>query len=161
MDRANTIEFRISREDLENFYANPKQVDLEAIRSKGKEQATVFMELAARYNIQIDRKSHKTIFIEFFEQLQAAGAEFGFRTAQEMSELIAFLQYFGTSLDEAYDIAIMQKLLPKLHGSRSKLSKPLAALIKLCENKYPISLEKLNRMLKNAEENGFTSYAEA
>jgi 5-methylcytosine-specific restriction protein B len=161
LDRANTIEFRISREDMENFYANPKPVDLEAIRSNGKEQASVFMELAARYNIQIDRKSHKTIFIEFFEQLQAAGAEFGFRTAQEMSELIAFLQYFGTSLDEAYDIAIMQKLLPKLHGSRSKLSKPLSALIKLCENKYPISLEKLNRMLKNAEENGFTSYAEA
>jgi hypothetical protein len=55
----------------------------------------------------------------------------------------------------------MQKLLPKLHGSRSKLNKVLPTLIELCEGKYIISLEKLERMKKNAEENGFASYAEA
>ena len=79
----------------------------------------------------------------------------------------------------------MQKLLPKLHGSRSKLVKILIALSGLCveditkevfekqfddlyknnfdglTKKYPISFEKLIRMYKNVLANGFTSYAEA
>jgi len=79
----------------------------------------------------------------------------------------------------------MQKLLPKLHGSRSKLVKVLIALAALCiedkqkeefiknfENhlkndfdgidiKFKISFEKLIRMYKNVLANGFTSYAEA
>jgi 5-methylcytosine-specific restriction protein B len=79
----------------------------------------------------------------------------------------------------------MQKLLPKLHGSRSKLSKVLITLGQLClegdkdvkkeffdkhnevdfENEpqilYRVSLEKISRMHKNVVEHGFTSYAEA
>jgi 5-methylcytosine-specific restriction protein B len=86
---------------------------------------------------------------------------------------------------------VVQKLLPKLHGSRKKLVGPLETLAGLCINPdaykgvkgreayralnedktdpnmkkanviYPISFEKIERMLKNAIENGFTSYAEA
>jgi hypothetical protein len=78
-----------------------------------------------------------------------------------MIKLVTYLQHFGVSANNAYDIAIMQKLLPKLHGSRSKLNKVLPALIELCEGKYIISLEKLERMKKNSDENGFASYAEA
>jgi hypothetical protein len=88
------------------------------------------------------------------------------------------------------DIAIMQKLLPKLHGSRNKLTKVLPILGGFCltDNskikedyldkfvsnsltevelkadtniKYKISFEKICRMYKNAVENGFASYAEA
>ena len=78
----------------------------------------------------------------------------------------------------------MQKLLPKLHGSRRKLCPVLEILAKLCvqegdakkdflENKeelvfkenanviYPLSLEKITRMYKGAIDNGFASYAEA
>jgi 5-methylcytosine-specific restriction protein B len=79
----------------------------------------------------------------------------------------------------------MQKLLPKLHGSRRKLCPILEVLAKLCveesidvkkdflENKeelvfkenaevlYPLSLEKITRMYKGAIDNGFASYAEA
>lgn len=78
------------------------------------------------------------------------------------------------------DVVIMQKLLPKLHGSQRKLVKVLEALGKLClktgdvkiylngekdlneQNvKYPLSLDKIIRMYKNLESNGFASYAEA
>ncbi len=78
----------------------------------------------------------------------------------------------------------MQKLLPKLHGSRSKLVPILELLAVLCfdegtfkeEQKkeifntikegefseiYTLSLEKITRMYHNAVSNGFTSYAEA
>ncbi len=76
----------------------------------------------------------------------------------------------------------MQKLLPKVHGSRKKLEPVLRKLGELClketnnfddilksedekiysdKGKYPISLEKICRMYKNLMHNGFTSYAEA
>lgn len=94
--------------------------------------------------------------------------------------LIKKLKTFSNLSDEeCLDIAIMQKLLPKLHGSRSKIVKVLDALILLCLKEgqefsiakcdevletniiYPISYEKLIRMYKNVLDNGFTSYAEA
>jgi len=83
------------------------------------------------------------------------------------------------------DAAVMQKLLPKVHGSRNKLNKILPVLGGFCllkpenvkeeylekfdaidfendENiKYKLSFEKICRMYRNALENGYASYAEA
>lgn len=82
------------------------------------------------------------------------------------------------------DAAIMQKLLPKVHGSRRKLEPVLKSLAELClrdkaqiadvlnpkkdisfherdKYKYPVSLEKIRRMYTGLINNGFTSYAEA
>ena len=143
------------------YLKDARPLKMDAINAKGKENAESFMQLAARDSIQIDRKKHKDIFLAFFEKLQAVASEFGYRTANEMTELVAYLIHFGLTDNQAIDFAIMQKLLPKLHGSRSKLSKTLPALMELCEGKYPISMEKLIRMQKGAEENGFASYAEA
>jgi 5-methylcytosine-specific restriction protein B len=161
LDRANTIEFRITPEEMEVFYQNNKPLNMDALMAQGKDQAPAFMSLAAGKDFSIDRSKHKDTFVAFFETLQVAGAEFGYRTANEMTTLVSYLVHFGMSESEAYDVAIMQKLLPKLHGSRSKLNKVLPRLIELCQDKYPISLEKLERMKKNAEENGFASYSEA
>ena len=161
LDRANTIEFRITPEEMDAFYQNNTPLNMDALKAQGKDQAPAFMSLAAGNNLSIDRSKHKDTFVAFFETLQVAGAEFGYRTANEMTALVSYLSHFGMSESEAYDVAIMQKLLPKLHGSRSKLNKVLPRLIELCQDKYPISLEKLERMKKNAEENGFASYAEA
>jgi 5-methylcytosine-specific restriction protein B len=161
LDRANTIEFRITPEEMETFYKNTEPLDMDALKTQGKEQAPAFMALASGKDLTIDRSKHKDTFVAFFEALQAAGAEFGYRTANEMTTLVSYLMHFGMSETEAYDVAIMQKLLPKLHGSRSKLNKVLPRLIELCQDKYLISLEKLERMKKNAEDNGFASYAEA
>jgi hypothetical protein len=119
------------------------------------------MKLASGENLYINPATHNAAFISFFKTLQIAGAEFGYRTANEMTKLVGYLGNFGVSVNDAHDIAIMQKLLPKLHGSRSKLNKILPVLIELCKDKYFISLEKLDRMKKNADENGFASYAEA
>jgi 5-methylcytosine-specific restriction protein B len=161
LDRANTIEFRISFHEMENYYKTAKPLEMDALVSKGKEHAPQFMQLAEGEAIAIDYSVHKDVFISFFDTLQVAGAEFGYRTANEMAKLVSYLKHFGMADDEAYDIAIMQKLLPKLHGSRSKLNRVLPELIELCQGKYTISLEKLERMKKNADENGFASYAEA
>lgn len=84
--------------------------------------------------------------------------------------------------NQKIDIAIMQKLLPKLHGSRRKLSTVLETLGSFCISSdikinevfekadfdfnsedvlYPLSLEKIARMYRGAIDNGFTSFAEA
>jgi 5-methylcytosine-specific restriction protein B len=143
LDRANTIESRISYDEMENYFKTAKPLEMDAIVSKGKEQAPYFMQLASGETVTINHSAHNHAFISFFKTLQVAGAEFGYRTANEMIKLVTYLQQFGVSANNAYDIAIMQKLLPKLHGSRSKLNKVLPALIELCEGKYIISLEKL------------------
>jgi 5-methylcytosine-specific restriction protein B len=161
LDRANTIEFRVTLDEMKTYYKESIPLKMDELISKGAEHASSFMQLAAGAGVNFERKVHKETLVSFFEILQASGAEFGYRTAIEMTDLIAYLNHLGMTENEAYDIAIMQKLLPKLHGSRSKLNKTLPALITLCEGKYLISLAKLQRMLKNAEENGFASYAEA
>ena len=68
--------------------------------------------------------------------------------------------------------------MPKLHGSRKRLEKTLVALWDLCQDnggkslyeatfedakdaKYPESANKILRMFNAANENGFTSFAEA
>jgi 5-methylcytosine-specific restriction endonuclease McrBC GTP-binding regulatory subunit McrB len=172
LDRANTIEFRIAEDEMKNYFESQSALNMDLLvdnvetkRGRGASWAPAFMRLASREGFVINRKVHQDSFVKFFIELQRAGAEFGYRTANEMTELMAFLAHFNVETNEAYDIAIMQKLLPKLHGSRSKLNKVIPPLLALCENDgkviYPLSHEKLNRMKKNADENGFASYAEA
>lgn len=179
LDRANTIEFRVDSSNLKTFFEKPMKIDLFLIESKGAEMAENFLEIAQDKEIQ-NEEIYKEAFLKFFEELKKVGAEFGYRTATEMLLLIKKLKTFSDLSDEkCLDIAIMQKLLPKLHGSRSKIVKVLDALILLCLKEgqefsiakcdevletniiYPISYEKLIRMYKNVLDNGFTSYAEA
>ena len=179
LDRANTIEFRVDSSNLKTFFEKPMKIDLSLIESKGAEMAENFLEIAQDKEIQ-NEEIYKEAFLKFFEELKKVGAEFGYRTATEMLLLIKKLKTFSNLSDEkCLDIAIMQKLLPKLHGSRSKIVKVLDALILLCLKEgqefsiakcdevletniiYPVSYEKLIRMYKNVLDNGFTSYAEA
>ena len=127
---------------------------------------------------------NKTL-IDFFGELQKTGAEFGYRSASEILRLINQLGNLNKALtiSEKLDVAIMQKLLPKLHGSRRKLCPILETLGSFCLKEdlkmvtdvfmkdnfdysndnvlYPLSLEKISRMYKGAVDNGFASYAEA
>ena len=179
LDRANTIEFRIDDNHIKNFLEQPSKINLSVLDSKGMSMAQHFLALAKDNQVEQDENCTDT-FMKFFNELKEIGAEFGYRTAIEMLLLIKKLNTIGVfSKKESIDIALMQKLLPKLHGSRSKISKVLDALISLCledgisfsikksdeirpeEILYPITFEKLVRMYRNALDNGFTSYAEA
>ncbi|WHF52509.1 hypothetical protein QGN23_04320 [Chryseobacterium gotjawalense] len=179
LDRANTIEFRVDETNIKSFFDLPTKIDLSVLEGKGAAMAKSFLEISADNAIEKDDE-YSDILVKFFNELKKVGAEFGYRTAVEMLLLIKKLNIISSiSKNESIDIAVMQKLLPKLHGSRSKISKVLDALILLClkdghifsiaksdevltENiNYPIAFEKLVRMYKNALDNGFTSYAEA
>ena len=110
-------------------------------------------------------------------------AEFGYRSATEIFRFISQAHKNDDTAEkmnkeEVLDAAILQKLLPKLHGSRKKLEPALKGLWKLCfdpsikdtmqiarENIdkaiYKESADKIFRMYESAYANGFTSFAEA
>ncbi len=167
LDRANVIEFRVSDEEMSAFLENPVKPDLDAIAGQGAAYAKGFVAAARRKDVPLDeplKTEIRSVLMSFFNPLQEAGAEFGYRTAHEICRFVYFhkeLSGEDWSLDEAMDAAVMQKLLPKLHGSRRKLEPVLETLEKLCKSGYPRSLEKIQRMMKRLRENGFTSFAEA
>ena len=186
LDRANVIEFRITEEEIAAFLNNPGIPDLSKLSKQGANMAENFLAIAAISDTDKNEELTNKLNL-FFSELKKVGAEFGYRTASEIMQLVAKLKALEPTIENnvCLDIAIMQKLLPKLHGSRSKLVKVLIALAALCiddkqkeefiknfenhlkndfdgiEVKFDISFEKLIRMYKNVLANGFTSYAEA
>jgi hypothetical protein len=189
LDRANTIEFRLTEEDLDKFIQSEIPLKMNLLKAQGANMSDGFMGMALKESDK-NLKPSETDLKQFFSELKKSGAEFGYRTASEIGRLMYMLKELGELGDNLLDIAIMQKLLPKLHGSRNKLTKVLPVLGGFCLTessnikedyldkfvsnsltesdlksdsniKYKISFEKICRMYKNAVENGFASYAEA
>jgi len=178
LDRANVIEFRLDEQSIEDFFENRTSVT-NPVDAKGVTMAEDFLRLSLEKETFLSTDVKNEI-LAFFTSLKTVGAEFGYRTITETLILLKKLKEIDETIDteKVFDIAIMQKFLPKLHGSRSKIARVLEELMKLClvdeldvaslldqhyspECKYPISFEKLRRMYKNAIDNGFASYAEA
>ena len=183
LDRANVIEFRVSKKEMENFLDSPADIDLSKLAGKGAGMANDFVKIATSPAAKFsDKTSLSDELVKFFENLTEVGAEFGYRTANEISRFASLSEQLaeGWKFEHIMDAAISQKLLPKIHGSRRKLEKVLFRLGQLCLTegdaeellkkpesiiwesvKYPISFEKIIRMHKGLVENGFTSFAEA
>jgi len=186
LDRANTIEFRVTQEEMKNFLGNIRDINLDALTGKGAGMAKSFLEMAASREFPTDDIEEINVaLVQFFGELKKTGAEFGYRGATEILRLIHQLTVLDNTLtpNQKIDIAIMQKLLPKLHGSRRKLCPVLEILGSFCITGdikiikdvfekadfdfnganvlYPLSLEKISRMYRGAIDNGFASFAEA
>lgn len=187
LDRANVIEFRVSDTEMDVFLRGDTHSAIEMKRGSGSELGNLFMNLRNGEKQSHDFAREK--LMEFFRELRPIGAEFGYRTASEISRFFSFMKKLSPDAenDAILDGAIFQKLLPKVHGSRSKLDPVLKKLIGLCMSpseaqkelvdalikgskvpnepdllvRYPLSLEKLLRMYRNMTDNGFTSFAEA
>lgn len=179
LDRANVIEFKIAPEEMEQYLNEKKDIHLEAAFSACADMAMDFVN-KANSQIQIENGDEKPILLSFFQELKKVNAEFGYRTVNEIGR---YLHFADGNMDAtaAIDTAILQKLLPKLHGSRKKLVPTLTALWDICLNdgnttkidteteklnfqdgfKYPESAEKIKRMYDAVIDNGFTSFAEA
>jgi 5-methylcytosine-specific restriction protein B len=187
LDRANVIEFRVTAEEMKNYLDKNTILELDKLKSAGAEMAASFIKLAKDKSLKTnDSPFLQTELLNFFSELKKTGAEFGYRSASEIFRFAAVINNIepGWSIPEIIDAAIMQKLLPKVHGSRRKLEPVLKTLGNLClksghnfddfialkseinfndsdKIKYPLSLEKIVRMYQGLLDNGFTSYAEA
>ena len=183
LDRANVIEFKISADEMSSFLENMKDVNPDNIISKAANMAASFVEIASKNDLEKNEAAVETLK-KFFRELKNVNAEFGYRSATEIFRFICQAKNNDDTAvkitdDEILDAAIVQKLLPKLHGSRKKLDPVLKQLWKLCFKKtdseselgissdklpkavFKESADKIWRMYESASANGFTSFAEA
>lgn len=182
LDRANVIEFKISIDEMDKFLDGIGKIDCSSVSSKAAEMGADFIRLANCKEFENEQATTDTLKA-FFTELKSVNAEFGYRSATEIFRFISQAHKNDDtaekmSKEEVLDVAILQKLLPKLHGSRKKLEPALKGLWKLCfdpsikdtmqisrENIekaiYKESADKILRMYESAYANGFTSFAEA
>lgn len=174
LDRANVIEFKIAPDEMDDYLGKKVKINLESAYSACADMAVDFVNKA---NSQVEKdEKNKDVLLSFFKELKEVNAEFGYRTVNEISRYLHFADG-DLEDDSAIDTAILQKLLPKLHGSRKKLVPVLTSMWQLClkdgiakeidaefnkdDFKYPESAEKIQRMYNAVVDNGFTSFAEA
>lgn len=179
LDRANVIEFKITDTEMEQFLGQNMNIDVHAADGACVNMGQDFVQKATSNETDNSELAQRTL-LEFFKVLKKVNAEFGYRSATEIYRFIANAKACadGMTENEILDAAIVQKLLPKLHGSRKKLEPALKALWGLCmtddhkteaitrENaeqyaKFAEAADKIQRMMQTALDNGFTSFAEA
>lgn len=125
-------------------------------------------------------KKYKDKLEEINQILKPFNLHFGYRV---FDEIVMFLYNCQNSLikfenlDEAFDLALKMKVLPKFHGTRQKLKKPILRFLNFCEIKSPEELikegipdlnsidsdykhtaHKLLEMLYKLQTQGFTSF---
>ena len=183
LDRANVIEFKVSETEMDSFLREIKEINRNNINGKAANMGASFVSLSQTKSLATDSLLAKKYLKLFFTELKKVNAEFGYRSATEIFQFICQAQKNDDcknkmSDNEILDAAIVQKLLPKLHGSRKKLEPILKKLWELCfdESKretiiisaeniknanFKISADKIFRMYESANTNGFTSFAEA
>lgn len=177
LDRANVIEFRATAAQIGAFMENPQRIRMEVLAHKGAGYGAAFVAAAAadapsladlpttiHENGAQCAEELKARLVEAFTALSPIGAEFGFRTAFEISRFVAFhavLTGPGWKFSDALDAQVYQKLMPKLHGSERRLGPVLKVLEAFCiAHECTASLVKIRRMQDRLKD-GFTSYAEA
>ena len=173
LDRANVIEFRASRDQLDAFLDDPARLNLAALQdaqgsglgaSFGPALVATVMAEHDTTRLGADQAAFKAALLQAFDLLAEMGAEFGFRSALEMVRFAVIHKAISGDTwqwTDALDAQVLQKLLPRLHGSARKLDPVLTALHGFCtQHGLGDSLEKIERMQKRLQADGFASFAE-
>ena len=194
---------------MSSFLKNPKSLDSSLLAAKGSKFSNSLLKLKGAPNLtQPEADTMSLELMRVFHILEACGSEFGFRVAKEISTFVGIhkkLSEGDWEIRRALDAQIIQKILPKLHGTRNQIEPILWGLGNLChtprgeatepdlvlqrcleavrleddsldplaadakgnarypveEAYFPLSFEKIVRMLRSVQSNGFTSFAEA
>lgn len=185
LDRANTFEFRVRSSDLSLFAKKPSSCQ---IGDEALVRGLLAMARDDEWHItnapefQEDLAKH---LIYLHETLSRYGFEFGHRVFYEAMRFSAFANKAGVGeIEDVLDRIVLQKVLPRLHGSRRRLELPLLALAHFCRDLYQVaedsmlislkpeqcgesviprlklSHEKLCRMLRALRANQFASFTE-
>jgi 5-methylcytosine-specific restriction enzyme B len=185
LDRANVIEFH--EVDVRRHLGLPA-VSVSSPKFRLRADADV-AQLLAR---QRDRTRERSILAgdlgrrlaAVHDILRAYNLHFGYRVVDECARfLLLAKEYAGdVALDEALDLQVLQKVLPKLAGNRSELQLPLERLLgyfvtgvdggldlgsleavrelDISTAQMPLSAAKVKRMLERLMAVGFTSFVE-
>ena len=138
----------------------------------------------SRADYENTKEDVDSFFREMLGILSPYNLHFGYRVINEISRFVinAKKEIDKLDIDDVLDIQMLQKILPKFHGSQAKLGEPLNQLFELCAKpgytvdaskaedysyvadkeqfRYPRSAAKLLRMLHNLKIQGYTSFIE-
>jgi 5-methylcytosine-specific restriction protein B len=183
LDRANTIEFRVSTGSL--------PTDLASLVRPDRCKPALDTELRSLLRVATDDSwqvvnappildTFAAMTRDVHQGLSTHSLEFGHRTYYESIRLAAILHACGlTEADSILDVFLLQKVLPRLHGSRRKLE-PVVRMLgafayekcSLSDTKpfdvvppqagraaaLPLTYSKLTRMMKALRDNQFASF---
>jgi 5-methylcytosine-specific restriction endonuclease McrBC GTP-binding regulatory subunit McrB len=183
LDRANVIEF--NDVDLEGYAKGEHNKgtlllkDAEVLHSLYNSAGQHFCRKQDYDALQPDGKQYLN---ELLVILREHNLHFDYRVANEMSHFVnlAKNELADFKLEDVVDIQILQKILPKLHGTRAKLEEPLLKLIAFCighdtpisdeqiekarsfdpDASFPRSAQKIAQMLKQLSIQGYVSFIE-
>ncbi|GAB3217128.1 McrB family protein [Mycolicibacterium hippocampi] len=166
LDRAFTFEFRVTSDELDAELQRPI-----AAPPGENRRVRAFASLAESDDWQREhphpaRDEIVSALREVHAILADANQEFGHRTLYEILRFCAYFAATGdTDGDTALDLAMMQKVLPKVHGSRRRVEPVLAALASLAQGsgpvpRLPVTHHKIGRMIESVRANQFVSFAE-
>lgn len=187
LDRANTMEFRVESSELTTEARKPNPC------LEGPSNLVCgFLEISRDTSWHLthpatDLAAFANHFRSVHELLNDGGFEFGHRVFYEAVRFASMLESAGDpALENALDLQILQKVLPRLHGSRRRLEPTLCALGQFClelkkatektnqpsqllfdplaptnlHPRLPRSFEKIRRMTRNLRANQFASFTE-
>ncbi|MEH6989354.1 AAA family ATPase [Cytobacillus firmus] len=172
LDRANTIEFNRVELDNLSFLQNLEEVDPIVI---GQSQlASKYLHLKDLFKVDteiIEKATSELVRIN--KSLQLINAHIGYRVRDEICFYLAYNKEGDLmTFEEAFDHCILQKILPRLSGSDSRIDQLLRELYLLFTNAeyqedtqfdeqsaiYPKSARKVMEMLRRLQADGFTSF---
>lgn len=185
LDRANTIEFNYI--DLHQFPDNEKDLN-----DNGATASAPNSFLRSDYLQLVDvYRDHKELIRKTTENLvrintilESIHSHVGFRIRDAVCFFLIYNERFQLmNLDAAFDVQLLQKVLPRIQGSSLSVKRALLQLMqealgeklviqnllddaselyvesdRLTNAKYPLSAKKLAFMVRRLEEDGFTSY---
>ena len=163
LDRANVIEFGVDDEEMGAFLTSP--TDYPETEKAAQGVAESFLQLALKARNLNDgleslpvatKKEVDEHLLAFFKILKGHRYEYGYRTAAEVMKYLRVSRHLAedkTAWDSAgwkasLDEQIIQKLLPKLHGSIGRLGGLLAELGCYCEAGSRKDKARLDDLLK-------------
>ncbi|MBA9026485.1 MrcB family domain-containing protein [Peribacillus huizhouensis] len=175
LDRANTIEF--NRVELGNLSFLDDIEEVTPIAVLNERLSSKFLHLKDVY------QTHPEIVIKTTEglekinkSLQLMNAHIGYRVRDEICFYLAYNEDDQLmKYEDALDHCILQKILPRITGSDSRVEQMLTELYRIFTNKefvegsdsfesdletaiYPYSAKKVLEMLRRLKEDGFTSF---
>lgn len=190
LDRANTLEF--NHIDLMQLPWSEGDEEQEIVEIAPVSQRFFRADYLNLVNVDAENKelvkrtSDKLVAIN--QILEEIHAQVGFRIRDTISFYRIYAERFVLlTEDEAFDLQLLQKILPRIQGSHTSVKRVLLKLLKVCLEgeslkvndllddasslyfrwdagkeapaaKYPQSARKLAFMLRRLEEDGFTSF---
>jgi hypothetical protein len=168
LDRAFTFEFRTSAAELDPELRRPGTAP-----AASSEHRAIVAGLAASDDWHHNHPHpEQDLLVEdlrtLHEILAASGHEFGHRVLYESLRFAALLGAMGfRSRPQVLDRIVLTKLLPKMHGTRSHIEKPLTNLLVFAQGAddttealLPLTASKAGRMLAVLREAQFVSFTE-